>query len=82
MSGQPDGSPGESDEHGLRHLLRQRRITQTAERHTINQGKVAFHQRAEGILRAVLQIALQQLGIRGANHHSTMLFPLPHENRI
>jgi hypothetical protein len=81
VSRQPDGSPGECNEHRLRHLLRQRWIAQTADGHTVNQGKVAFHQRAKGIFRAVFQIALQELGIRGTSHHSTMLFPLPRQNR-
>jgi hypothetical protein len=37
VSGQPDGSPRESAEQGLRHLLGQRLFTQSAERHTVNQ---------------------------------------------
>jgi hypothetical protein len=76
-----DGSPGESDEDGLRHLLGQGGIAQTAESHSVNQGKMAFDQRGKGILGAFLEIALEQLGIRGTNHHSTMLFPLVRENR-
>jgi hypothetical protein len=72
-----DSSPGESDEDGLRHLSGEHGVTQTAERHAVNQGQVALDQRAKGILRAFLQVALQELGIRGASHHSIMVFPLP-----
>jgi hypothetical protein len=81
MAGEPDGAPGQGDEDLLRYFLREDGVVKLTEGRTVNEGQVAFDECSELCIRALRDVALEQLGICQVACHSIIVFPPEAESR-